>query len=146
MPVQDKPTKAVVSVVEMASMLDLSKSRLYALMSNGIFPRPTRHRSCKRPVFDLQLQKKCLDIRRTGIGDNGEPVLFNRKQKWLKRRPAKQQATTAHTELIESLKSLGITASADVVEQTLTELYSDGREGVEQEEIVRRVFLHLQGR
>jgi len=39
MPVQDKPTKAVVSVVEMASMLDLSKSRLYSLMSNGIFPR-----------------------------------------------------------------------------------------------------------
>ena len=53
-------------------------------------------------------KKKCLDIRRTGIGDNGEPVLFNRKQKWLKRRPSKQQAMTVHVELIESLKSLGI--------------------------------------
>ena len=81
MSIQDKPRKAVVSVVEMSEMIDLSKSRFYFLIQSGIFPEPIRHESCKRPVFDLDLQQKCLDIRRTGIGCNGQPVLFNRKRR-----------------------------------------------------------------
>ena len=43
MSLQEKPRKAVVSVVEMSNMLDLSKSRFYALIQAGIFPKPTRN-------------------------------------------------------------------------------------------------------
>ena len=81
MTIQEKSRKAVVSVVAMADMLALSKSRFYALIQSGIFPQPVRHESCKRPVFDANLQQKCLEIRQTGIGHNGEPVLFNRKRR-----------------------------------------------------------------
>ena len=167
MSVQEKPRKAVVSVLEMAAMLDLSKSRFYALMQAGVFPTPIRqscnrpesvpnesstppepaqHESYKRPVFDLDLQQKCLEIRNTGIGDNGQPVLFNRKRKKSgqpKPRPGHQAVTEEHAELIESLKSLGLTATAEEVQAASKELYPDGTAGIQPGEIVRRVFLHL---
>ena len=167
MAAQEKPRKAVVSVVEMATMLDLSKSRFYALMQAGVFPTPIRQpcnrpeslrdeastppqavpqESYRRPVFNLELQGKCLEIRNTGIGANGQPVLFNRKRKKSgqpKPRSGRQAVTEEDAELIEALKSLGLTATAEEVQAALKELYPDGSAGIDQGEIVRRVFLHL---
>ncbi len=149
MTIQDKPRKAVVSVVEMSEMIDLSKSRFYFLIQSGIFPEPIRHESCKRPVFDLDLQQKCLDIRRTGIGCNGQPVLFNRKRRkgtLPKPRPAQQPVSEEQAQMIESLRLLGLTANADDVQAALGELYPNGLAGADQGEAVRKVFLQLRGR
>lgn len=127
-------------------MVALSKSRFYALIQAGIFPAPVRHQSCKRPVFDLNLQQKCLDIRRTGIGANGQPVLFNRKQKATAKRPhsSAQRSTNGHADLIEALKSLGLTTTAGAVEEALAKLFPNGCDGTDQGEVIRRVFLQLQ--
>ena len=148
MSLPEKPTKAVVSVVEMSSMVFLSKSRFYTLIQAGIFPQAIKHESCKRPVFDLKLQQECLDVRRTGIGANDQPVLFNRKRKATARRQRQnhQQATSDHAELIEALKSLGLTTTPGAVEEALGNLFPDGCDGIDQGEVIRRVFLHLQGR
>ncbi len=152
MSIQDKPRKAVVSVVEMSEMIDLSKSRFYFLIQSGIFPEPIRHESCKRPVFDLDLQQKCLDIRRTGIGCNGQPVLFNRKRRkgtketLPKPRPAQQPVSEEQAQMIESLRLLGLTANADDVQAALGEVYPNGLAGADQGEVVRKVFLQLRGR
>ncbi len=81
MTIPDKSEKAFVSVVEMAEMVGLSKSRFYGLIQARVFPKPAIHESCKRPIFDSDLQRKCLEIRQTGIGYNGQPVLFNRKRR-----------------------------------------------------------------
>jgi hypothetical protein len=132
----------------MSSMVGLSKSRFYALIQAGIFPAPVRHASCKRPVFDLELQQKCLDIRRTGIGANGQPVLFNRKQKATAKRPrpSVQRPTNDHADLIEALKSLGLTTTPGAVEEALAKLFPGGCDGIDQGEVIRRVFLQLQTR
>jgi len=145
---QKEPTKAVVSTVEMASMVGLSKSRFYALVQAGIFPQAITHKACKRPVFDLNLQEQCLEIRRIGIGANGQPVLFNRKRKTTAKKPrqGRQEASSEHSEMIEALKSLGLSATAAAVQGALDELYPDGCSGVEEGEVVRSVFLHLQSR
>ena len=145
MTIQDKPKKAVISVVEMADMLNLSKSRFYALIQAGIFPQPVRHASCKRPVFDSDLQQECLEIRQTGIGHNKVPVLFNRKrQRPVRPKPQpKQPITEEQTELVEALKSLGLTVGGEEVQTALRELYPNGWKGSEQGEVVRRVFLKL---
>jgi hypothetical protein len=145
MTVPEKSKKAVVSVVEMADLLGLSKSRFYVLIQAGIFPQPVRHESCKRPVFDADLQHKCLDIRQTGIGHNGNPVLFNRKRQ----RPAKPKArqerpvSEEQAELIEALKSLGLTVSGEEVQTALGRLYPDGYGEIDRGEVVRRLFLKL---
>ena len=146
MSLQEKPTKAVVSVVEMSSMVGLCKSRFYTLIQTGVFPEAVKHESCKRPVYDLEGQRKCLDIRRTGIGANGQPVLFNRKRKTMARRDrrSRQQATGEHGELIEAVKSLGLTTTAGAVEEALGRLFPNGCDDIDQGEVIRRVFLHLQ--
>ncbi len=143
---QEKSRKAFVSVVQMAEMLDLSKSRFYTLIQAGIFPQPVRHESCKRPVFDADLQQKCLDIRQSGIGHNGNPVLFNRKRQ----RPVKpnarqgqQPVTEEQSELVEALKSLGLTVGSEEVQAAIGKLYPDGWKGIDEGEVVRRVFLKL---
>ena len=91
MSVQQQSQKAFVSGLEMSEMLNLSKSRFHALIQAGVFPRPIRHESCKRPVFNLELQQKCLEIRQTGIGQHGQPVLFNRMRANGKPRKQRQQ-------------------------------------------------------
>lgn len=127
-------------------MLELSKSRFYALIQAGIFPEAIRHESCKRPVFDLDLQQKCLDIRRTGIGANGQPVLFNRKNRQTasQQRKNKQTTSSEHQEIVEALKSLGLHTNGEAVDSALRELYPDGVMATDQGEIVRQVFLLLQ--
>jgi hypothetical protein len=143
---QEKSKKAFVSVVQMAEMLDLSKSRFYTMIKTGIFPQPVRHASCKRPIFDFDLQQKCLDIRQTGIGHNGSPVLFNRKRRkptQPKARQDQQPISEEQAELVEALKSLGLTASREEVQTVVRELYPDGWKGIDEGEVVRRVFLKL---
>jgi hypothetical protein len=151
MPVQKQPTKSAVSVSEMAEMCQLSRSRFYDLMNAGVFPQPVRHPSSKRPIYDLELQKTCLEIRRTGIGHNGEPVLFNAKREkslttMRNRRASSPSPANAddYSELVESLKGLGLTASTEAVGNAVRELYPTGWKDEDRGEVIRRVFLHLQ--
>src|SRR6516164_6478828 len=81
MPDLPSSAKSVITVGEMAEMCQLSRSRFYDLIEAGVFPRPVLHPSSQRPMYDRALQEKCLEIRATGIGANGQPVLFNRKPK-----------------------------------------------------------------
>jgi len=143
--IQKQCQKAAVSVVEMAEMVRLSKSRFYDLMRAGVFPTPVQQASCKRPVFDRQLQDKCLEVKRTGVGFNGQPIVFNKKRKTT--RTKKRQPTNGrHSEFVDALKSLGLSARDDAVEEALQEVYPDGHEDTDHGEVVRRVFLHLQQR
>lgn len=142
MTIPDKPTKAVVSVREMAEMCLLSRSRFFALIQSGVFPSPVRNGACKRPVYDLELQQKCLDIRRTGIGLNG-PVLFNRKAKTTTKK-ARPKLASDHADLLDALKSLGLQTTAEAVDGALRELFPSGWSDVDDGQRVRQVFLHLQ--
>jgi hypothetical protein len=152
MSVQQSSQKAFISVVEMAESLSLSKSRFFGLMKAGVFPRPIQHESCKRPVFDLELQQKCLEIRRTGIGHHGQPVLFNRMRvsgRPPKRRQVQPTAETRpddHADLVEAMKSLGMAATSEAVGKAVAEIYPAGVQSVSQGEIIRRLFLHLRAK
>lgn len=148
MSLPERPSKVVISISEMASLVGLSKSRFYFLIQAGIFPPPVRNASCKRLVYDLELQARVLSVKKTGIGANGQPVLFNRKHKKNspKVRQSRQQATSDHAEMVEALKSLGLVTTAGAVQAALDELYPNGHAEVEEGEVIRRVFLHLQTR
>ena len=148
MRIQHEPTKAVVSVVEMAEMVGLSKSRFYTLMDEGVFPKPVSFAATKRPVFDFDTQKRVLDVRRTGITADGRPVLFNRKLTKT-RKPVQGRNSlpdsTEFVDLTDALKSLGLTTTNAAVAQAIAELFPNGdwKDG-DQGEVIRQVFLHLQ--
>jgi hypothetical protein len=141
--------KSVINVSEMADLCQLSRSRFYDLMDAGIFPKPVPHPASKRPMYDRDLQDKCLEIRQTGIGMNGQPVLFNRKpnrigHSKILRKPV-QAKSPDHADLLVALKGLGLTSTAQAVGEALAKVFPNGNAGIDQGDVVRKVFLHLQG-
>lgn len=135
--------RAAVSVSEMAALCSLSRSRFHTLVREGVFPKPVQG---KRPHYTQELIQQCLDIRRTGIGANGQVVLFNRRagKKADRRRP--DPPTPEYPELVKSLRALKLTVSGEAVAAAVRAVFPGGIEGVDQVEVVRKVFLHLQGR
>ena len=147
MSVEKLSDSAAVSISKMAEICLLSRSRFYELMDAGVFPKPVHLPSSKRPLFDRQLIKTCLEIRRTGMGDNGQPVVFNRKRKnGQSRRPKALDTFNDYTDLLAALKSLGLTTTSQAVEPCLRELYPEGWAEIDDGEVVRQVFLHLQSK
>ena len=142
------PLKAAVTVSEMCGMCSISRSRWYEMVASGVFPKPIRLPSMKRPVYDRGLQEKCLEIRATGIGMNGVPVVFNRKSKKGGQPRAKPKPTVVpqpdHADLLDALKELGLATTAHAVKEAVTALYPNGLAGIDQGDVVRKVFLHLQ--
>lgn len=135
-------SKAIVTVSEMAKMVGLSRARFYQLVRAGIFPPPVYRLG--RPVYTEQMQEVCLGVRKSHRGVNGEPILF-----YTKRRPSKPARPPAPKNknvaaLVEGLNALGLaTATAAEVERVTKELFPKGTNGMDQGEILKRVFLHL---
>jgi len=143
------PTKVAVSVSEMARMVGLSRARFYQLMKSGVFPSPLRDPSKKRPYFDEVLQNLCLEVRRRNCGINGEPVLFYARRQPIapvipEARRVSPPRNGRHTDLIDSLKGLGLLAVTAVqVDAAIRELFPKGTHGVAEAQVIRGVFLHL---
>ena len=96
-----------------------------------------------------RIAEKCLEIRQTGIGANGLPVLFNRKPKKPvqprpQRKPEPEKAPD-HAELVDALKGLGLPATPQAVAEAVATLFPAGVTGLDQGDVIRKVFLHLQG-
>lgn len=147
MPVQQLPAAASVSAT--AELCQLSRSRFYDLMNAGVFPKPVQHPSSNRPIYNRDLIEKCLEIRQTGVGFNGEPFVFNRKL-IKNRKPVhgrnSRPDSTQYGELTDALKSLGLTTTNESVASAVAELYPSGTNGQDQGEVIRRVFLHIQAK
>ena len=135
--------KAIVTVSEMARMVGLSRARFYQLVRSGVFPQPAYDKG--RPVYTEDQQGVCLEVRRKNRGINGEPILFYAKR----RRPSRPARTPAPKNkdiaaLLDGLNALGLTtATAAQVEKVTKELFPKGTGGLDQGEVLKRVFLHL---
>src|SRR5262245_65689935 len=92
---QSAPTKAAVSVSEMARMVGLSRARFYQLVEAGVFPAPVYDVSTRRPMYVEELQTACLEVRRRNCGVNGKPVLFYSRGRRPATPAAKQSKPTA---------------------------------------------------
>ena len=135
--------KKAISVTEMSKDLGLSRARFYQLLNQGILPPPLYSKETKRPYYDLDLQKICLEVRRTNCGINGKPILF-----YSARRPvtpkAKPKAGKKHAELIEALCNLGLGGvTSDQADAAIKTCFPSGTTGVDQGEIIRAVFVFL---
>jgi len=122
-------------------MIGISKGRYYTLQKQGIFPAPQRT-SSNRPVFDQTLTQQCLEVVRSRVGINGEPILFNRKPV---QEPSKKRVTTGpkkHEDLIAALGSLGLSATAESVAAAIASLPNAGAD-LDEPALIKAVFLIL---
>jgi hypothetical protein len=121
--------KAVCSITEMADKLGLSRIRFYQLREKGVFPGPVDLGCPKRSCYTLDLQRECIEIRKTGIGHNGEPIIFNatrkRKSKKSKKKP-RRQPYPLYEQLADILRNWGRNITHLDVKNTVNTLYPDG--------------------
>lgn len=142
--------KAAVSVSEMSRMIGLSRARFYQLLGENILPKPSYDPQTKRPYYDEDGQAQCLEVKRRNVGINGKVVIFYASRHPLTGQPkrpskpkTKPKLTSQHTDLIESLSCLGMSATTQQVEAAIAECFPDGIKQLESGEVVRAIFLHL---
>jgi hypothetical protein len=120
----------VCSVREMAHRLGLSRARFYQLQKMGVFPPPVYCIRTRRPLYPLCLQKVCIHIRKTGIGDNGQLSVFYAPHKTTRSRtPApksKAKAEECYSHLVNALKAMGIKTNAAQVRTAVQKRFPNG--------------------
>lgn len=136
--------KAVCSVSELAKKLDLSRARFYQLQKVGVFPAPVYCLYTKRPFYPIDLQGRCLEIRKTGIGHNGRPIIFYSKREVATTKP-RSCSEQKYKELSETLKQMGLKTSPVNVRKAFMTIYPDEWEKVDIDgAVIAEVFRHFQ--
>jgi hypothetical protein len=141
-------TKLVVTVAEMARMVGLSRARFYQLVG-AAFPHPLYNVKTRRPFFNEEQQRVCLEVRRRNCGIDGTPILFYaRRLPNSTTAPKSRRKTTPlaapHAELLDALKELGLTSVTPAqVGAAVGELYPKGIAGADEGEVIRAIFLRL---
>ena len=134
------PQNRFVTLSELCEMLGMSTASFYKFQKQGVFPEPLRTQS-NRPVFDQNLIEECQQIVRTRVGKNGLPVIFTTRKKRgpeaIQKRP--HNAGGKHDDMISALASLGVAATAEEIERTITDLPA----GLSEPELIRQLFLAL---
>jgi len=144
---QNNEFVAVCSIREMADKLHLSRPRFYQLRELDVFPPPVYCPYTKRPFYPLELQNKCLQIRDTGIGQNGKPILFyspRKKKNGQRPQKAENEGVEHFKSLSTSLKELGIKVTIIQVQNALKVLFPEGLpEDRDDSVIIANLFRHF---
>jgi hypothetical protein len=143
--------KAVCSVTELAGILGFSRTRFYQLQKMGVFPMPVFCIRTRRPFYPLELQKKCIEIRKTGIADNGQPVLFYGGRRNINkafREPSASEENSKNQQKCEELKNtlrrMGLNVSCKAVEDAISALFPEGlQQHSDEGQAVRDLFRYL---
>lgn len=139
-----KRLKAIVSVTEMARMVELSRSRFYQLVERGVFLWPLYSLATQRPFYSADMQEQNLSVRETGIGANGEYILFYERRPDGESQTRRPVAAKADSDLLDGLRSLGM---ADItqrqVDAAMRAIYPQGTAEADSSEVLRTIFRHL---
>jgi len=121
----DNDWEKVCSVSELAQRLGLSRQRFYQLLKRGIFPWPVYCIHTHRPYYPGFLLQKCLEIRKTGIAQNGQAILFNSRRKKKAGKTA-GHADLPYDEITQMLKRMGLPLTGKEVKKALMVLHPEG--------------------
>lgn len=138
----ENPLKAAVSVAQMCRLLNMSRSQFYVHVKKGTFHAPLRLASNDRPYFTASMVEDNLRVRETGVGVNGEYVIFYERQATSTKPSTTKKAD--HSSLLDGLRSLGLsTVTTDQVEAALAACFPKGTSGQDESNVLRTVFRHL---
>ena len=146
-----------VNMSAMAELLQLSRSRLYQLIEQGVLLKPVYLVTNQRPVYTKEMVLRNLEVKHNNVGITGQVVMFYSVRPTMKpaktRRTAKQPTEqpvvlpNKHTDLIEALEALGLeNTTASQIDSAILKCFPDGTENVSEDEILREVFRHMKCR
>ena len=147
-----KPTTSYLSCAAVARRLGLSRQRFWQLRRDGVFPQPQVDEQSGRQYYTDEQVGLCLDLRKRNVGLNGRIVLFysprpttNLPKVQSRRTRPRSERSSPHAVMIESLRALGLTAINEAqIDEALAAVFPGGTTGVDQSELIRAVFLHVQ--
>ena len=125
----ENPMKAAVSVSSLCRLLKMSRSQFYFHVKRGTFHAPLRLPSNQRPYYTASMVEDILKARETGVGVNGEFVIwYERQPPGMKAEPKQPKADL--TALLEGLERLGLrNVTEEQVESALVACYPKGTVG-----------------
>ena len=133
-------TKAAVNVAEMARMVGLSRARFYQLIGSA-FPPPIYNVSTRRPFYDEEAQRLCLQVRQRNCGIDGKPIMFYCRRSSvstpIKKKTVQVTKTKSNSDLLDGLRSLGLVVVQAQVDAAVKQLFPRGIDGVDPGEVVR---------
>ena len=136
--------KSICTVTELAKKLGLSRARFYQLQKTGVFPAPVYCLYTKRPFYPMNVQGKCLEIRKTGIGHNGRPIIFYSKRDGVTAKP-RSCTEQKYIELSEILKQMGLKTSPANARKVFMTIYPDNWKKLDIDgAVIAEVFRHFQ--
>jgi len=141
----------VVSINQMTRLLNISRSRLYGLMNEGILLYPVYSLS-KRPFFTREMAERNLEAKKNNRGINGRVVVFysarstsvNKVHKGDHDKKQKPATNKRYEQMIKSLESLGLKDITDPqIGSAIGQCFPDGTQNVDEDEVLTSVFRHL---
>jgi hypothetical protein len=137
------PAKAAVSVSHLCRLLKMSRSQFYFHARRGTFHSPLRLAANNRPYFTASMVEDNLRARQTGVGVNGEYVLFYERLA-SGPKPESSNGKSEVASLLDGLKASGLkTVTREQVEAALAACYPNGTTGQNENTVLTVVFRHL---
>ena len=137
----------VVSINKLCSLMGISRSRYYQILSEGLILPPI-YSDSKRPYFTKEMAIKNLEVKKNNVGVNGKICIFynvrdspisSAKNNNTKKK--KNKTTDKYADLIDGLASLGLDEfNNSQVEESLKKCFPNGTDNVEEGEILRQVY------
>jgi hypothetical protein len=98
-----------------------------------------------RPIYTQDLQDKCLTVKQTGIGSNGQYILFYSPRKNTGSAPKKsvQKKVSKYQDIREALVQMGLDVSEEQVSKAVADVFPDGIENRDQGFVLRELFRYF---
>lgn len=141
----ESPLKAAVSVTQMCHHFrpPMSRSQFYWHVKRKTFHGPLYLASNKRPYFTASMVEDNLRARESGVGVNGEYVIFYERLPTSMKTEGKKPKSD-HSTLIDGLKALGLnTVTSEQVEAAVAACFLNGTTGHDESNVLRTIFRHL---
>lgn len=143
------------NVSTMAKLLNLSRSRLYQLVDQGILLKPVYLSNNKRPVYTREMAVRNIEVKKNNVGINGEIIMFysartstTTKPKKTAKKSTDQKVVSSdkHADMIDALESLGLeNITASQIDSAITKCFKNGTENISEDDILTEIFRYLNG-
>jgi predicted DNA-binding transcriptional regulator AlpA len=140
MSIHIKP-EPVVTIAEMCNRLSMSRSNLFWHLQKGTFHRP-RKLANGRSFFTAHQAAENESVKKTGIGINGEYVLFYERHTHHSK--TSNKTTERYAEVISLLQELGLSGlTASQIKSAISDSFTSTPKDLTASPVLRTLFQYL---
>ena len=143
----------VLSVSQMAKVLQISRARFYQCLEAGYFLKPQYTEDTRRPYYTAEMAEANLNAKRSNVGINGKICLFySPRNAGVSPAPKISGPKTtkgktdknAYADLMEGLEALGLTGiTSSQVQAGLCHCYPEGYQNIAEGEVLKGLYLYI---